>query len=294
MDQYCYLFSRSTEDTDHSVDLDTLNGNDWNALIRIKAILKPFYSVTKHLEGNAVDGTHGALWEVVMGLECLVDALQQIQIELANDIGTHDLNICVGLAIGKLEEHLGKTNRSAVWLAALVLHPRYKWENLEALWSGHRVKRSLYQASKARVQNLWCASYKDKVVLVEDPSLLRHNPDSDNDDVFHKLMHRQSFTNSPLDSTDEYTKYITKERDEDFKNPLQWWRDHPLSYPNLAQMANDLFAIPAMSSECERSFSKASYTIAARRSNLNGEIIEAGEALRSWVISDVVELSTPV
>ena len=58
-------------------------------------------------------------------------------------------------------------------------------------------------------------------------------------------------------------------------------------------MAYDLFAIPAMSSECERSFSKASYTIAARRSNLNGEIIEAGEALQSWVISDVIELSTP-
>ena len=37
--------------------------------------------------------------------------------------------------------------------------------------------------------------------------------------------------------------------------------------------------MPAMLSECARSFSKASYTIAAQRGNLNREIIKAGEAL---------------
>ena len=39
---------------------------------------------------------------------------------------------------------------------------------------------------------------------------------------------------------------------------------------------------------------KATYNIAAWRSNLNGEIIEAKEALRSSVILDVIKLSTPV
>ncbi len=53
------------------------------------------------------------------------------------------------------------------------------------------------------------------------------------------------------------------------------------TYPNLAQLAFDLCAIPAMSSECERSFSKASYTISARRSTLGNDIVEAGEVLRS-------------
>ena len=49
-----------------------------------------------------------------MGLECLIDALQQVQIELANDIGTHYLNICVWLLIWKLEKYFSKTNRSLV------------------------------------------------------------------------------------------------------------------------------------------------------------------------------------
>lgn len=59
-------------------------------------------------------------------------------------------------------------------------------------------------------------------------------------------------------------------------------------------MAFDLFAIPAMSSECERGLSKASYTIAARRSSLSSDIVEGGECLRSWISSKVVELATPV
>ncbi len=65
------------------------------------------------------------------------------------------------------------------------------------------------------------------------------------------------------------------------------------TYPNLAQMAFDLCAIPAMSSECKRSFSKASYTLSARRSTLGNDIVEAGEVLRSWGSPDLVVLSSP-
>lgn len=58
-------------------------------------------------------------------------------------------------------------------------------------------------------------------------------------------------------------------------------------------MAYDLFAILAMSSECERNFSMASYTISARQSNLLNDIMESGEPLRSWVSDGVVKLGAP-
>ena len=96
-----------------------------------------------------------------------------------------------------------------------------------------------------------------------------------------------------MELQNECIKYISKEKDDDICNPLQWWRDHQNTYPNLAQMAFDLFAIHAMSSECERSFSKASYTISARRSNLDNDIVEAEEVLRSRVSAKVVILSAP-
>lgn len=58
-------------------------------------------------------------------------------------------------------------------------------------------------------------------------------------------------------------------------------------------MAFDLFAVPAMPSECEQAFSKASYTFVARRSNLTGDIVEAGECLRSWISAGIVQIKTP-
>ncbi len=58
-------------------------------------------------------------------------------------------------------------------------------------------------------------------------------------------------------------------------------------------MAFDFFAILAMSSECERAFSKASYTISVRRSNLSSDMVEGSETLRSWVSAGVVKMGTP-
>ena len=48
-----------------------------------------------------------------------------------------------------------------------------------------------------------------------------------------------------------------------------------------------------MSSEYERFFSKASYIIAARRSDLPGDIVEAGKSLRSSISADIVQVKTP-
>lgn len=120
-------------------------------LTKIKPILRPFYEVTKRLEGNTVEGSHGALWEVVVGLECLIQSLEEWKLRLTNDhVRTHQLNVCVRLAMGKLMEYVGKKARSPVWLAALVLHPKYKWKNLGKLWQ-HVNQQSLFQASQAKI-----------------------------------------------------------------------------------------------------------------------------------------------
>lgn len=129
---------------------------------------------------------------------------------------------------------------------------------------------------------MWAGFYQDKIPIPENNvSQYDSYMDSDGeDDPFHGLLNTRTIrADSDIEVVDEYVKYINKDRDEDVRNPRQWWRDHQSTYPNLPQMAFDLFAIPAMSSECERSFSKASYTISARRSNLSNDIVESGEAL---------------
>lgn len=73
-DQYCFKLSfiRSADEADKDTQLDELSLADWEILVKIKSILKPFFITTKHLEGNAIDGSHGALWEVVFGIKCLI------------------------------------------------------------------------------------------------------------------------------------------------------------------------------------------------------------------------------
>lgn len=164
-------------------------------LAKIKSILKPFYEVIKRLKGDAGEGSHGALWEVVVGLECLIQSLEEWKLRLTNDdVSTHQLNICVGLAMGKLMEYVGKTARSPVWLAALVLHPKYKWKNLRQLWQ-HVNQRSLFQASQARVKNMWQRDYKGRVIVEPDTINNVDTYDSDGEkDVFRFFNYASSQT----------------------------------------------------------------------------------------------------
>ncbi len=119
------------------------------------------------------------------------------------------------------------------------------------------------------------------------------NSDGD-DDLFHDLLNIHStLAEQIMELPEEYFKYITKERYEGISNLLKWWRNHQSTYPNLAQMAFVLFGISAMSSECERAFSKASYTISACRSNLSSDIVEEGETLRSWVSAGTIKMEAP-
>ncbi len=158
IDLYCFKLTRSANEADKDVQLDELSSADWEILVKIKSILKPFFHTTNHLEGNALDRSHGELWEVMLGIECLIQSLEDQHTQLKNDIFTTHLTTSVALALDKLKDDLDKTNGSAVWLAAIVLHPKHKLFSISTLW-GRRNKISLFNASKIQVQNMWAGFY---------------------------------------------------------------------------------------------------------------------------------------
>jgi hypothetical protein len=57
--------------------LDLLSDTDWDHLEEIANSLKPFYQATKRLEGRAIKGHHGAVWEVLPTLEALLQAMEE-------------------------------------------------------------------------------------------------------------------------------------------------------------------------------------------------------------------------
>ncbi|KZL66453.1 transposase-like protein [Colletotrichum incanum] len=64
------------DDVNHRIpDADILSGDDWKVLAEIKHVLEPFYLQPKRTEGWGLGDGHGRLWEVMMGMEYLLDHL---------------------------------------------------------------------------------------------------------------------------------------------------------------------------------------------------------------------------
>jgi hypothetical protein len=91
--------------------------------------------------------------------------------------------------------------------------------------------------------------------------------------------------NTIITTTDGVGNIIKKQME-----PLRWWRERgERLYPTLAVIAYDLFAMPAISSECERAFSNAKRLIAEQRYNLKSDIIEADQCIKSWLKNEVAD-----
>jgi hypothetical protein len=63
---------------------------------------------------------------------------------------------------------------------------------------------------------------------------------------------------------------------------IKWWISHSKEYPRLTRFALDMASIPAMTVECERTFSSARRLITDDRNNLKPGTVEANECLRAW------------
>ncbi|KAK1914258.1 hypothetical protein P3342_007504 [Pyrenophora teres f. teres] len=93
-----------------------LSGKDWATITEYIQLLEPFAEATRLLEGRGRHGRHGAIWEVLVTFEWLLDQLEALKDRLKD-----------------LAEYYEKFDNAPVYYAATVLHPRYK-NHLAALW----------------------------------------------------------------------------------------------------------------------------------------------------------------
>jgi hypothetical protein len=76
-------------------------------------------------------------------------------------------------------------------------------------------------------------------------------------------------------------------------SPLQYWLSKRPIWPQLSQMALDLFTTPAMSDEPERVFSMAGNLLNPRRRQLKEGGIEQILCLKSWQKAGIIRLDQP-
>ena len=62
------------------------------------------------------------------------------------------------------------------------------------------------------------------------------------------------------------------DKDDNYINPLEWWKTHEGDYPILSRMAKAFLAIPATSAPSERIWSRVALILTTKRANLDPEV----------------------
>lgn len=94
---------------------------------------------------------------------------------------------------------------------------------------------------------------------------------------------------------DQLLQYTAERESSDlsaYDSPLPYWINKRRQWPQLAQMAFDIYSTPAMSDEPERVFSIAGNTLNPRRRRLTSATVQQLLCLRSWQQSGVITLDT--
>jgi hAT family C-terminal dimerisation region len=99
---------------------------------------------------------------------------------------------------------------------------------------------------------------------------------------FGGLHNHKKVGHKPRTSSDRYVALVSTDCEKGETDALEYWNSRYSTQPDLAYFALDMLAIPMMSAECERIFSRPKHLITDSRNRLNPEIIEANECLKHW------------
>jgi hypothetical protein len=252
-------------------DNDILSEKDWQDLQKLQDFLLFFHDATLATEGH-----NATIDKVLPTMDFLLEQFETAKVTYAND---RFMSPCCNSGWAKLDKYYSMTDRSPVYIAALVLSPQWKWEYIDNNWPEQ------WQANcRKRMLDFWTEEYKSTAIAV--PTQVSESG-NEVKNSFYKWAQQKKGTS--LDQ-DEYTRYLLAPVLPEVVDPRSWWLEptQRKTYPALSVMALDILSIPAMSAEPERLFSDTKITITDRRNKLGIESIQAIECLKSWLRKDNV------
>jgi hypothetical protein len=135
LDTYAIKLQVSKDEEDQETfEQDYLNENEWHTLELIKEHLEVLFRTTKSLKGNtklkegARKSSNSALWELLPVFDHILKYFEELQLcATRGDFKSNPrIQSLITLAWSKTVEYYKKTNASIAWMAAVVLHPRFK------------------------------------------------------------------------------------------------------------------------------------------------------------------------
>jgi len=241
---------RLTPKERHQLEADRLTTADWKDLHTLHELLQPFEMLTKEMQGNIGDDTmNGAIFDVLPAMDMLLKRLEDAKIEFTTSKSA--FATCVNLAWKKLDEYYTLTDKSPVYMVAVLLDPRMKLAYFQHHW---KTRPSWIDMARTRFEEMF-NGYRKEMIDMENDSmhipLVRRSPRK-----LTALMSWKFEGNVPLkEGHSELDDYLNLGTESDEIVPRKWWIANQDRFPILASMAWDIFAIPAMSAEVERVFS---------------------------------------
>src|SRR6266487_2049095 len=174
-------------------------------------------------------------------------------------------------------------------MAAMVLHPRWKWQYFDNNWQQYS---SQVRTAKTQLKRLWDIKYKTDINLDRLSSPEPTTRPSFIEEILDKVAPPSSSNVvRPTTRRDQLALYL-EEAPISHIGVMDYWRQQESVWPELAHMAYDFLAIPAMSSECERVFSSCAKQTTPESSRLTGELLWYQECLKNWQQRGAIRLET--
>ena len=242
--------------------------------------------------------SHGALWEVLLIFEAILLHFEDLEKRRTQKEFRDNPRIesSITLAWQKTKEFYNKTDLSPAWITAVVLYPRWKWSFFESNWTQQNSR--FVKDAKLKVKKWWEDDYKTSAtaaIRAQSPT-----PPTSNDylENLFNSMAPEVFANPSSSRAgartsirrDQYMQYIDEPTTT--QSPREYWEERSKQWPELAAMALDLMAVPAMSSECERVFSSVAKMTTPESAKLLGKTLWSQQCLKNWQKRGAIELST--
>lgn len=192
----------------------------------------------------------------------------------------------INFACKKLDEYYTLLKISPIYLAALILHPRYKIHWIKKHWAG---KQTWIEEGVTAVEELWKAEYKDVPIPETESGETREGEEPDRLQEFWDRDLSSDNEDDSMTQLDELSNWQSLRPDKKAINPIEYWKNNQHTWPHLARFAFDTLGIPAMSSEAERTFSDAGEVITKRRNRLHANTVNACLCLKQWDNAGAIE-----
>ncbi|TMI78761.1 MAG: hAT transposon family protein, partial [Bacteroidetes bacterium] len=296
-----------------------LDENEWEELIQLHALLYEFWELTMKMQGSvakqilressdlidvtvygkpgvklvhkpitpihtaAFTSEDGALFNVLPAFDKILSSLEEAK---KKHVENSYFATCINLAWSKMDDYYQKTDISKVYLVASVLDPRVKMCYFEKSW-----KKEWLEGARDKLDKYW-----EDFTIAMKVDACRNAGESSDCEMLESQNSDTTFgswreaDDKGFENQSEWEKYLEAGRVRDHKafSVWRWWIAHQDEYPILSQIALEVLAIPAMSTEVERVFSgyfielplinhRTKLTLTPLRSRLLPDAVEAVE-----------------